>query len=298
MAETPFEPAGIMVPHIFGLPVARDILFSNHKDVYKKRVEKRQRRLFVKIPFLKPFLQRGEKILLVTTGYSPLDSPAQYLTGFVFVYLKRSILVFTNYRIFHIPTTTAYKYKNSIAQIAYSGCRSITLKGGTLAVQYAGSGGIEKFKAIALAERKKIKALIQKKIPLSGTGTKLAARIHLCPRCTHRLFPGVYRCKKCQLKFKNKLAAVLCSIFFPGGGYFYTRHYLVGLLSGLLEIFLLIYLFFLIDDWRRQIDINLVYGALVPAILVFEKTITTIHAAHFVDEFIPRDKTIQPLPTT
>ncbi len=295
MAETPFEPAGIMIPRIFGLPVARDILFSNHQDVYKKRVEKRQRRLFVKIPFLKPFLKKGEKILLVTTGYSPLDGLAQYLTGFVFVYLKRSIFVFTNYRILHIPTTAAYKYKNSIAQIVYAGCRSITLKGGTLTVQFAGSGKIEKFKAIALAERKKIKALIQKKIPTSGTKTHLASRIHLCPRCTHRLAPGVYSCKKCQLKFKSKLAAVACAIFFPGGGYFYTRHYLVGLLTGLLEIFLLVYLFFLIDDWRRQIDISLVHAALVAAILIFEKTATTIHAAHFVDEFIPRGKKIQPL---
>ena len=296
MAETPFEPAGIMDPRIFGLPVARDILFSNYKGVYKKRIEKRQRRLIVKIAFLKPFLRKGEKILLITTGYSPLDSLAQYLTGFVFVYLKRSIFVFTNYRIFHVPTTAAYKYKNSIAQIAYAGCQSIVLKGGTLAVQYAGSGKIEKFKAIALAQRKKIKTLIKKNIPLSGTKTHLAVRSHLCPRCTHRLSPEITSCKKCRLKFKNKLAAVASAIFFPGGGYFYTRHYLVGLLTGLLEIFLLVYLFFLIDDWRRHIDINLVYGALVPAILVFEKTVTTIHAAHFVDEFIPRDKTIPPLP--
>ena len=88
------------------------------------------------------------------------------------------------------------------------------------------------------------------------------------------------------------------AIFFPGGGYFYTRHYLVGLLSALIEIFILIYLLFLIDDWRRQLDIHLVYGALVPAILVFEKTVAAIHTAHFADEFIPRDKTIQPLPTT
>jgi len=296
MAETPFEPAGIMTPRIFGLPVARDILFSNHKNIYKKRIEKRQRRLIVKLPFLKPFLQRGEKIWLVTTGYSPLASRAQYLTGFVFVYLKRSIFVFTNYRIFHVPTTAVYKYKNSIAQIAYAGCRSILLKGGTLTVEYGGSGKIEKFRAIALAERKKIRALLQKKIPLPGTKTQLAFRTHLCPRCTHRLAPGATSCQKCRLKFKNKLAAIGSAILFPGGGYFYTRHYLVGLLTGVLELFLLVYLFFLIDDWRRQIDINLLYAAVVPAILVLEKTVTTIHAAHFVDEFIPRDKKIQPLP--
>ena len=128
MAEAAFEPAGFMGSRIFGLPVDRTILFSNHKYVYKKRVERRQRKLIVKTSFLKPFLNKGEQILLVTTGYSPLNSPAQYLTGFLFVYLKRSLFVFTNSRILHIPTTSKYNYKNSIAQVAYAGCRSIVLK--------------------------------------------------------------------------------------------------------------------------------------------------------------------------
>jgi len=118
MAEAAFEPASFMGSQIFGIPVDRTILFSNHKNVYKKRIEKRQRKLIVKVSFLKPFLKRGEKILLITSGYSPLASAAQYLTAFLFVYLKRSLFVFTNYRIIHIPTTSNYNYKNSVAQIA------------------------------------------------------------------------------------------------------------------------------------------------------------------------------------
>ena len=55
MAEAAFKPVGFMGPQIFGLPVDRDILFSNHKDIYKKRVEKRQRKLIVKISFFKLF---------------------------------------------------------------------------------------------------------------------------------------------------------------------------------------------------------------------------------------------------
>ena len=109
MAEAVFEPVGFLGPQIFGLPVNREILFSNHNDVYKKRVETRQRKLIVKISFLKPFLKKGEQVLLITTGYSPLNSLAQYLTGFVFVYLKRSLFVFTNYRILHIPATSKKK---------------------------------------------------------------------------------------------------------------------------------------------------------------------------------------------
>ena len=104
MLEQIFKPVDIMSSKIFGLPVDRDFLLSNHKDIYKKRIEKRQRKLIARVPFLKHYFRKDEKILLMTTGYSPLASPAQYLTGYVFVYLKRAMYVFTNYRIFHIPT--------------------------------------------------------------------------------------------------------------------------------------------------------------------------------------------------
>ena len=117
MAEPAFQPIGLQGPQIFGLPVDREVLFSNHKGIYKKRIEKRQRKLIVKLSFLKPFLKNNEHIQLVTTGYSPLNSLAQYLTGFIFIYLKRSLFVFTNYRILHIPATSSYKYNNSIAQV-------------------------------------------------------------------------------------------------------------------------------------------------------------------------------------
>ena len=95
MADKAFEPTGLMGQQIFGLPVDRETLFSNHKKIYKKRIENRQRKLIVKLSFLKPFLKTGEKILFVSTGYSPIASLAQYITGFLFVYLKRSLFVFT-----------------------------------------------------------------------------------------------------------------------------------------------------------------------------------------------------------
>ena len=294
MAEVGFQPAGFMSPHIFGLAVDRNILFSNHKEVYKKRTEKRQRKLFVKIGSLKPFLRRNESILLVTTGYSPLNSPAQYLTGFVFSYLKRSIFVFTNQRIIHLPTTATYKYKNSIAQIAYAGCQSIVMKRGTLVVQYAKLGRSEKLKAIAVQERKKIRALLKKSIPLSGTKGHLAARIHLCPRCAHRLIEKKYECQDCQLTFKSKVVAALLAIVVPGGGYFYVRHFLIGALDALLEIFLLIYSVFLFRDFYDQVPVNMVYLVVVPLLFLYIKITAIIHSNHFIAEFIPTQKNIKP----
>jgi hypothetical protein len=293
MPETAFEPVGFMGPQIFGLPVDRETLFSNHKNVYKKRIEKRQRKLIVKISFLKPFLKRGEQILLITSGYSPLVSLAHYLTGFLFVYLKRSLFVFTNYRIIHVPTTASYNYKNSIAQVAYAGCQSVALKGGNLIAQFAGAGKkIEKFKAIAVSERKKIRALLKKKLPLSGTKVQLARRIHLCPRCTHKLVEGQFKCEKCQLQFKSKLMTAICSIILPGGGYFYIRQYLLGFLDAMVELGLLWFIGYLIIDLRNHIPVNPLHMATIPLFFYF-KIAAVIHSSHFVSEFIPRHRKIK-----
>ncbi len=295
MTEKAFEPTGLMGPQIFGLPVDKETLFSNHKKIYKKRIENRQRKLIVKLPFLKPFLKKGEKILLVSTGYSPLSSLAQYTTGFLFVYLKRSLFVFTNHRIFHVPTTSNYQFKNAIAQIYYDGCQSIALKGGTLVVQYAKFGKMEKFKAIALSERKKIRALLKSK-PFSGTKTQLGERFHLCPQCTRPLSGGKYVCEACQLKFKNKIVAYIIAILFPGGGYFYTRHYLIGLLNAIVEIFLLVYIAVTLQDVLNEIQGSIKYLAVMGVIYLAVKIISVIHSTHFINEFIPRKKEVQANP--
>jgi hypothetical protein len=297
MAEKAFEPVSIMGQQIFGLPVDRETLFSNHKDIYKKRIENRQRKFIVKLPFLKSFLKTGEKILLVSTGYSPITSLAQYATGFLFVYLKRSLFVFTNHRIFHVPTTPNYKFKNSIAQIHYDGCQSISLKGGTLVVEYAKFGKMEKFKAIALSERKKIRALLKGK-PLSGTKSQLGERFHLCPQCTRPLTAAKYVCESCQLKFKNKIVAYILAILFPGGGYFYIRHYLLGLLDAIVEIFLLLYIAVTLENVLNKVEGSMVDMLVLGAIFVAVKIISVIHSTHFIEEFIPRKKETQANPAT
>jgi hypothetical protein len=297
MAEKAFEPTGIMGQQIFGLPVDREFLFSNHKKIFKKRIENRQRKLIVKLSFLKPFLKTGEKVLLVSTGYSPITSPAQYATGFLFVYLKRSLFVFTNHRIFHVPTTPNYKFKQSLSQIFYAGCQSIELKGGTLVVQYAKLGIIEKFKAIALSERKKIRALLKHR-PVSGTKSAVGERHHLCPRCTRLLTAAKYVCQSCGLKFKNKILAYILAILFPGGGYFYTRNHLIGLLNALVEIFLLAYGAMVLPDALNKVEGSMGKILIVGGIFVAIKIISIIHSTHFINEFIPRKKEVQANPAT
>ena len=121
---------------ISGLPVRADICFSDHKDRYKKRIDKRQRKLLAKIDFIQPFLWEGEEILLVTTGCSPMSLFEQWLTGWIIYYQKRCIFIFTTMRIFHVPTQTDYSYRDSISHILHGDCDKIKLRGRTLKIKY------------------------------------------------------------------------------------------------------------------------------------------------------------------
>ena len=277
----------------FDLPLDREILFSNHKGVYKKRIEKRQTKLLKKIAYLRNFLREEERILLITTGCSPTSFLEQLLTGWIFIYLKRSLLIFTNSRIFHIPTKSNYSYRNSIAQILYSDCKSIQIKRSRLIVEYR-NGMKEKFLYIAGKERRKIKTLLPT-ISFEGPLSKSQKRIHLCPRCTAELDEGKYICENCYLEFKGKGEAKKISIIYPGGGYFYTRHPFLGISDAIVEIILLILVISSLINMVKGVPGSGVNLCIFAILLVIEKALTVYHSNHFVKEFIPKDKEISPI---
>jgi hypothetical protein len=275
-----------------GLPLDRDVMFSNRKGVYKKRIEKRQIKVLKKIPAIKNFLKEDEQLLLVTTGCSPTSLFEQVLTGWIFVYLKRSLFLFTNQRIFHIPTKANYSYRNSIAQILYSDCKSIQIKGRRLLVEYK-NGEKEKFLYISGKEKKKIKELLPT-ISLEGSPSKTLKRIHLCPRCTSELDEEKYVCANCNLAFKDKSEARKISLIFPGGGYFYNRHPFLGIGDAFAETILLVWIV------AALIPVMSGQGSIVPffifiIFLAIEKLITVYHSNHFVREYIPKEKEIRPI---
>jgi len=279
---------------LFGLPVDREILFSNHKGTYKKGIEKRQTTLIEKISYIKPFLKEGEKIILVTTGCSPMTVLEQLLTGWIVFYIKRSILVFTSKRIFHIPTKMNYSYRNSIAQILYGDCHTIALKGRTLVIEYK-NGKKEKFYYIAWRERKKIKELL-KTISLKGEQSKTKERTHLCPRCTKELIEDKYTCQYCRLDFKDKAEGKRISIIYPGGGYFYTGHPILGALDAITELILMILVVVALFDMVRGTNNVIVRIIFYGIALALEKLISVYHSNHFIKEYIPKEKEIKPAP--
>jgi len=278
---------------MFGVPVDREVLLTNHKNVQKKRTAKRQRKLVEKIKFIKPFIKDDEQVLLVTKGYSPASTFEKYIIGWFFIYMKRSLFVFTNQRIFHIPTTPIYSYRNSIAQILYSGCKSIAIKKRSLIVEYAKHAGQDKFFWIAGKEIKKIRELL-KTITQVPKKSETSERTHLCPGCTNALSKDKYICENCGLKFKTKIATSIFSILFPGGGYLYTRRYFLGIIVALVEIMLLAFIGQSLVNIQNEVG-GSIYLLLISAlVLLVEKTAMIVHTTVFIKEYIPKRRTILP----
>ena len=278
---------------IFSLPVDKSFIFTDHKGNYKKKIEKEQRNLIVKIAFIKTFLKPGENILRITTGYSQVNSLDQILTAWIFIYLKRALFVFTNKRIFHVPTTVRYGYRNSIAQIMYSENQSVALKGRTLIVKCGLCGDQHKFIGISGKDKKKIRTIL-KKVKFNGLNEPASARAHLCPRCTRELTKGEHVCPKCKLKFKrkSKLRSML-----PGMGYFYVRQTFLGIVNTIVELILIGFLISLYLKLSQDNKAAILYLALFGGLVIYEKIATMHHSNHFIDEFIPEIEEIKPLLT-
>lgn len=282
-------------------PVDRAVLFSNHAGVYKHRIERRQRNLLGKVSFLLPFLDEGEKIFHITTGCSHVSILEWLLTGWIAFVLKRSLFIFTNKRIFHVPTGRGFSYRSSIAQIFYGDCREIFMKGRTLVVRYR-TGKTEKFISIASREKKKIKSLLT--LPLENQQTETPQRTHLCPRCTSPLTPGQYSCPHCHLLFKDKATARKISILCPGGGYFYARHIFLGLADAAVELYLSIFVILTLVSMIINVEGALHAFLFFSLVLTIEKLLTVYHAGHFIKEFIPAERHVEmprqvasPIPT-
>ena len=269
------------------LPIDADTMFSDHKGVHKPRIEKKQRKLLAKVAFLQEFLEDDEQVLTVTTAVSPTSFLEQWTTGFIFVYIRRCLLVFTDRRIFHVPTTTSYDYRESVAQIRYGDVASIVQTGSRLKIAYK-SGAKELFLYVRRSERKKIRLLLEA-ADLQGATTEAGKRVHLCPQCTSELEPDRFDCASCGKEFKSRSKARNLSIWLPGGGYFFTGHPFLGIADAVIELLFLFIIVTALIPSSAFPNGDLVTAGVFAVLLLFEKMITVYHANHFVKEYLPVD---------
>lgn len=274
---------------IFGVPVDRDTIFTDHAGKYKSRVEKRQRRLIIKTTFIKFFMHPNERILRLTTGHTPISSLEQMLAGPISLYFKRAIFVFTDQRILIIPSRPGRKAHSAISEILYDDCAQIRLKGHSLAIEYK-SGQKELFPFMGRKERKKLGKLLAQLVLKPKEAGHLRQRVYRCPSCTNPLDAERFVCPTCKMAFKSGLKAKLRSLFIPGGGYLYSHHTFPGIAMGLLETALLCYLCFNLASLNAGRSINIGLAAIFGALYFCEKAIAFVHAQQLIKEFIPEQK--------
>ncbi len=280
---------------IFGKPVAREIIFSNHKGVYKKRVEKRQRRLLMKIPFINPFLEEGEIILLVTSGYAPLTKLERFLLRYLTVFQRRALFVFTDRRLIYIPTTFTYGYRYSLAEVRYASCKSIQVNRSSLVLELS-SGVIERFPYINRKERRKIEAVIAK-VPL-GEGPKRATSMtYLCARCGAAILNNSDCCPKCRLRFRIPGKAGLMALLIPGGGYFYIGNTLYGFGSAILELIVDVLLIWSLFDLRQGFKGSVWAATVCGLVLIGIKIVSFYHVRGLLQGCFPVRKDLPLLST-
>jgi len=281
----------------FGLPVNQAIAFSNHKGDLKERLKKQQLKMLEPFaPLLKQFLEPGEEVLLVMRGCSPMSFLEQFTSGWMIYYIKRCVLVVTDRRILHFPAKSNYAPRHSIAQIRYGDVDTITAStflSRKFTVKYK-NGKKEVF--LYVKDTTKMKAVLSEVRMASQQPTTFGIRHHLCPKCTAPLTIGEYLCPACRLEFKNEQKARNLSILLPGGGYFYTGHPFLGTGDAIVETLLigmvLMSIVTLVSG--EEVDASLIGIVFFGIILFIEKLYTVFHAKHYVKEYIPLEKDIQP----
>lgn len=273
---------------IFGVPVDREKIFTNHKGVYKSRVEKRQRKLIVKSTFIKFFLHHDETIQCLTTGYSPVSVKEQMITGLAFLYFRRALFVFTEKRILHIPTRFNRSPRSAISQILFEDCARIEIKGRAMHVRYK-NGRQEVFPYLGRREKKKLRTLISRLSLSPKEAGRLKGRVHLCPGCTNILPTGSQSCSKCHLAFKSTFKAGLYSLL-PGGGYFYGRYPMIGVFATLFETAMIAVLVTKGLEMHAGVPVAM-NTMIVPGLaLLLAKFIMVFHNRRLLEDFVPEKR--------
>ena len=279
---------------LLDLPINKEICFTTKKGEYSEKIMKQQTKILTSFsPFLKKILDPGEEIFLAVKATSPMAVLEQFTIGWIIVYIKRCMLIFTNKRVLHFPTRTNFSPKQSVAQIGYGDIEEVKLSGflgRTLKMEYK-SGKKEKFYYIPSTEFKKLKTLI----PNLATGAHpsvVMERYHLCPQCIAPLQKNAFSCPSCHLEFKNLKQAIRLSLLFPGGGYFYAGHPIMGIGDAIVETVLIIALISAFISAFTSPDPFAAWATIIPVafFLSLEKMITIYDTKHFINEYIPADK--------
>lgn len=278
--------------------VREDALFTDDKQRDSRSLRKRAEKLITRLEGpLSKLLQPDELVLYVAPVRSPASAIDQLTFGWYIYIVTRSVLVFTNHRIFHFPLRSNDTWRRMVRSVSYGDISEARTKGWlsrVLLLTYR-NGEKEKYWGLQRRDARKMRSLLAELMPQAAS--RLTARggiVSLCPDCSAELTPRVYNCVRCGLRFKDEQTMLRRSLLIPGGGYFYTGHWLLGVGDFFAEAVLIILLVvaslesagFLAPTPGDEGG-GLVVVVFLAGVLAVEKLLTIHHCRRFVRGFIP-----------
>lgn len=287
-----------------GVRLREDTVYTNDKGKEQKGVRKRAEKFLDKLEeTLARILEPEEVVFYVARCQAPVGALEQFAFGWYIYYVTGTVLVFTNLRILHLLVRRDGSWKRSLRSVRWGDLAEARMKGWLspqLWLKYR-NGKQEKYWGLRRDDAGKIKGLVAVLLPGSlGGGSAAQAMVSLCPDCLGELTPLVYQCAKCSLTFKDETTMVRRSLFIPGGGYFYTGHWFLGVGDFIAEAYLLILALVYVlvglgvmaeplEPGEEPVEAGAAWfiAGFLAVILVVEKLFTIHHCRRFVRNFIP-----------
>lgn len=228
-----------------GLRIREDLLYTNAKGEENKGMRKRADQALEKLQEpLRKILEQDEAILYVTRAREKLSTLEQLFLGWHAMFASDSLLlVFTNRRLMQIRVKNNGNWNQGIRCARWGDVQEAKVKGfgAKMLVLTYKDGSKESFWQIRGDDGKKVDLLVPALMTAgSGESTSAQRAISLCPMCMATLTPEIYECNQCHQQFKTRSAMSTREWLIPGGAYFYTGHWFLGLMHGFAEAILLI----------------------------------------------------------
>jgi len=289
-----------------GVQVREDSVFTDDRGRERKLIRKPAEEYLEKLQeILRTVLAPDEAVLYLARCQSPVSVFEQITLGWYIYYVSSVVVVFTNRRLIHFTVGWRGRWKRMLRAVSWGDLEEGKIAGWlskTLNLKYR-TGKKEKYWKISRMDGNKIKLVLEAIFSAGGHESTSAQEIvSLCPECRSALTPRVYACPKCATAFKDEETMARRSWLIPGGGYFYTRNWFLGVGDFIVEAYLLILMIFsalfaagIIVDEPNPGEEPFTGGpawivaGLLAAVLVVEKLLTLHHCRRFVRNFIPKD---------
>lgn len=290
---------------IAGVRIREDTACADVQGRENRKVRKRATKIIETLQEpLKKILQPDESVFYIAEAQAPASLWDQLSFGWYIYQVTSVCLVFTNRRVLHLLLKRGGEWKRSLRSVNLGDVARAEVKGWlfspTLLFTYRG-GKSEKYWKLRRDDSKTIKLILNILLPAStGEATSANAMVARCPDCLAVLTPGVYQCAQCRLTFKDEKTMTRRSLFIPGGGYFYTGRWFLGIGDFIVESILLLMtlLWILIvvgllplpeepgQDPMSRNDALFTAGFFM-FLLAVEKWVTLHHCRRFIRDYIP-----------